>query len=373
VLPGLLDELGDARRCGQAYAWNTLGAVAGSLLAAWCLLPWLGFARSAWLLGAVPLVLAALAGGWGARVAAAAAAVLGLGVAVTSTSSLGRERVQGAGFDLLSEHEVLAYREGPDSTVSVVAGADGSRFLMIDGFTASAEGRAGTDYMEWMGRLPMLAHARPERALVICFGTGRTAGAVRDEGPRALDIVELSPAVFDMAHHFTSNHDVLSDERVRPIAMDGRAWLRRTTERYDVVTLEPMPPGFAGVNALYSSEFYEIVARRLAPGGVVAQWVPFHLLPPLHAASVVTTFQGVFPDALLWVTLAGCVSVEISPETISSVEGRPEEVEHALTTLRQAVTTANEFLASEYNTTLPKGEIILSESGMTFEADGISE
>jgi hypothetical protein len=183
----------------------------------------------------------------------------------------------------------------------VVAGADGSRFLMIDGFTASAEGRAGTDYMEWMGRLPMLAHARPERALVICFGTGRTAGAVRDEGPRALDIVELSPAVFDMAHHFTSNHDVLSDERVRPIAMDGRAWLRRTTERYDVVTLEPMPPGFAGVNALYSSEFYEIVARRLAPGGVVAQWVPFHLLPPLHAASVVTTFQGVFPDALLWV------------------------------------------------------------------------
>jgi len=66
------------------------------------------------------------------------------------------------------------------------------------------------------------------------------------------------------------------------------------------VTLEPMPPSFAGVNALYSREFYEIVAARLAPGGIAAQWVPFHLLPPFHAASVAATFRSVFPDAVLW-------------------------------------------------------------------------
>jgi hypothetical protein len=34
---------------------------------------------------------------------------------------------------------------------------------------------------------------------------------------------------------------------------------------------------------------------------VVAQWLPLHLLPPFHAASVAATFQRVFPDALLWV------------------------------------------------------------------------
>jgi len=62
-----------------------------------------------------------------------------------------------------------------------------------------------------------------------------------------------------------------------------------------------MPPTFAGVNALYSQEFYEIVASRLAPGGVVAQWLPLHLVPPFHAASVAATFQRVFPDAILWV------------------------------------------------------------------------
>jgi spermidine synthase len=154
--------------------------------------------------------------------------------------------------------------------------------------------------MAWMGRLPMLLHPDPRRALVICFGTGQTANAVREEGPERLDVVELNPAVLRMAPLFHSNHGVLDDPRVRARVMDGRAWLRRSEDRYDVVTLEPMPPHFAGVNALYSREFYEIVASRLAPGGVVAQWVPFHLLPPFHAASIAATFQAVFPDAVLW-------------------------------------------------------------------------
>ena len=69
--------------------------------------------------------------------------------------------------------------------------------------------------MEWMGRLPMLAHPDPQQALVICFGTGRTANAVREEGPAQLDIAEISPAVFGMAQHFEMNRGVLDDPRVR--------------------------------------------------------------------------------------------------------------------------------------------------------------
>jgi hypothetical protein len=104
-----------------------------------------------------------------------------------------------------------------------------------------------------------------------------------------------------MAPHFVRNRGVLQDERVRTVVMDGRAWVRRSKARYDVVTLEPMPPHFAGVNALYSLEFYQQVAERLEPGGVVAQWVPFHILPLAHAASIAATFQAVFPDSGLWV------------------------------------------------------------------------
>src|SRR3990172_1597885 len=70
-----------------------------------------------------------------------------------------------------------------------------------------------------------------------------------------------------------------------------------------------MPPHFAGVNSLYSREFHEIVASRLEPGGVMAQWVPFHLLPPFYAASIAATFQSVFPDAILWRGLGSSILI----------------------------------------------------------------
>ena len=167
-----------------------------------------------------------------------------------------------------------------------------------------------------MGRLPMLLHPAPRDALVICFGTGRTANAVLEEQPERIDVIDVNPDVFDLAKHFPSNRGVLENPRVHRVAMDGRAWLRRSDRRYDVVTLEPMPPHFAGVNALYSVEFYRIVARRLRPGGVAAQWLPLHLLPPYYAASVAATFRGVFPNAALWMgpgTSSGILLGSLAP------------------------------------------------------------
>jgi spermidine synthase len=60
----------------------------------------------------------------------------------------------------------------------------------------------------------------------------------------------VNAAVFALAHHFPSNEGVLEDDRVGTIVMDGRAWMRRGRRTYDVITLEPMPPAFAGTNVL---------------------------------------------------------------------------------------------------------------------------
>jgi spermidine synthase len=311
VLPWLLEEYRQRGGAGWLYAANTLGSVLGSLLATWALLPALGFARTAWAIGAgVALLAAALRPrGFALGLAAAAAA---LALAVRGTEHLGRDRVLGT--STWADLEVIAFEEGSEASAAVVEGhvteARGTaRALVIDGFVATAEDMPTVSYMAWMGRLPMLLHPDPKRALVICFGTGQTANTVRQEGPERLDVVELNPAVLRMAPLFHSNEGVLDDARVHTFVMDGRAWLRRSRELYDVVTLEPMPPHHAGVNSLYSREFYEIVASRLALGGIVAQWVPFHLLPPFHAASVAATFQSVFPDAFLWRGLGSSILV----------------------------------------------------------------
>lgn len=298
ALPWILNEHVEPARWGRSYAVNTLGAVTGSVAAAWLFLPTMGSTRTSWLLGVV-LVLAAVATLEGsARSRAMVAAGAALALAIASESGVGRGRVVGNFNSPVTR--VLSFDEGPDSSVVVADTASHARMLVIDGFSATDES-ANAHYMVWMGRLPMILHPDPKRALVICFGTGQTANAVRQEGPESLDIVELSPAVLRAAHFFDANHGVLDDPRVHPHVMDGRAWLRRMDRAYDVMTLEPMPPNFAGVNSLYSAEFYRLAAARLAPGGVIAQWVPFHLLSQHDAQAIAATFYSTFTDSLLWI------------------------------------------------------------------------
>jgi spermidine synthase len=309
-LPWVLDRYVAPEQWGRAYATNTLAAVAGALAGGWILLPALGFAHASWSLGiaatacGLPLLTTARS-----RVIALSATALALVVAVAADSGIGRSRVISNLGSTVAK--VVAFEEGPDSTIAVTESSDGLRVLLIDGFAASNSPTAGANYMVWMGRLPMMLHPAPKQALVICFGTGQTANAVRSEGPEWLDIVDLNAAVYRMSPFFAANEHVLDDPRVHANVMDGRAWLRRTPRTYDVITLEPMPPTFAGVNALYSREFYETAALRLNDGGTVAQWVPFHILSLHDALAIVATFQAVFPDSLLWIDQRGATGIVV--------------------------------------------------------------
>lgn len=297
ILPWQLADQRGRAGVGQLLAANTIGCVAGALGAGYVLVPWLGASRTAWLagLGLLGHAFATSRTRRGLALSGLAAAVA-LAVAIRFEGGA-RLRVQGPGLEVAGVH----FRaEGADATVSVIETPLGVRQLVIDGFLASGEDRAG-HYMAWMGHLPALATPEVRRALVICFGTGQTAHALRRHRPEALDLVDLSPAVFRAAPAFPSNEGVLADPAVRAITMDGRAFLRRTSERYDVITLEPMAPNFAGTNQLYSREFYALAKRRLTPTGVVAQWVPFHDLDPDHVAAILATFGEAFSHARLWI------------------------------------------------------------------------
>jgi spermidine synthase len=293
ALPTILDAA--PGRAATLYAINTAGAVVGSLVAAWILLPAIGLGPTSWLVGSLLVFVALLdLRGWERSLAWLALPAFGIALLLRPTLE---QRVT-LGFLRSDVGSVLAYDDTPDGTLAVVSMPD-QRMLVIDGFVAAGEARKA-HYMAWMGRLPMMLASEPKNALVICFGTGQTAHAVLTEGAETLDIVDVNPGVFALADHFPSNEGVVHDPRVRTIAMDGRAWLRRTDATYDVLTMEPMAPFQAGVNALYSREFYELARQRLAPGGVVAQWLPFHLVPQRSARAIVAAFLEVFPNALLW-------------------------------------------------------------------------
>lgn len=301
-LPWLLDEAKSPREWAKRYGINTIGAVLGSIVTGWVLITALGPVRASWLAGGVLAVVALpFIRSWRARAELFVPGVMILAAAWWLNSGVGVTRVQGPTKLVRESHQLISNVNGPDVTTSVVRTKEGATVLFIDGYAATGEFGARTDYMDAMGRLPMLLHTQPRDALVICFGTGRTARAVLDENPERLTVVDVNPAVFELADDFIqSNRGVLKDDRVRFREMDGRAWLRRAPDEYDVVTLEPMPPFFAGVNSLYSVEFYNLISNRLREGGFVAQWFPMHLLTPEHSKAVAAAFVHTFPNAILW-------------------------------------------------------------------------
>ncbi|MCC7304824.1 MAG: fused MFS/spermidine synthase [Alphaproteobacteria bacterium] len=308
ALPWILDEQSTPRRWGLLYGLNALAAIIGSLSAAWIFLPSIGFARTAWIAGGLVLCAGLLVSPAKKRLVFGMTGIAALILAVVFESGVGKIRIQGPSHYNIKDEgiKVLDAYESPDVTASVIELPGGRRALYIDGFSATEQAatteKPGPEhYMAWMGHMPMLLHPGPKRALVICFGTGQTANAVREENPQSLDIVDINANVFKLAHHFSANKNVLGDPRVTPVVMDGRAYIRRTDKKYDVITLEPMPPNFAGVNALYSQEFYQRARNAMTSEGIIAQWLPFHLMAPEHSASIAKTFQSVFPNSILWI------------------------------------------------------------------------
>lgn len=307
AFPWILESMQSSHKMGMLYAVNTCAAIIGSLTAAWLLLPAIGFAKTAWLTGGL-VIMAGIAIIPGIkRLMWTLLGVAALFTAIHYETGIGTSRVQGYfGTDEEGRTaKVLGFYNGPDVTTASIEYRDGSRALLIDSTAATWESgsiiRPSIHYMAWMGHLPMLLHPNPLNALVICFGTGQTANAIRNENPKQLDIVDVNPNVFKLAPHFRSNQGVLNDARVKAITMDGRAYLRRSKKLYDVITLEPMPPNAAGVNSLYSKEFYQLARQRLSPDGVIAQWLPFHILAPYYSSSIAKTFLNAFPNAVLWI------------------------------------------------------------------------
>src|SRR6185436_10588174 len=80
---------------------------------------------------------------------------------------------------------------------------------------------------------------------------------------------------------------------------DARHILVASDERYDVVLNEPSHPWVAGVANLFTRDYYELVARRLEPDGVLGTWIQSYQIAPDTYRSLLATLQSVFPEVLL--------------------------------------------------------------------------
>jgi spermidine synthase len=320
---------GVGRDTGAVYAWNTAGAIVGSLVGGFGLVPALG-APGCWRLSVVLLAVLALAAGTaagglrrnGRRLQAAlpagvAFAALAL-VAGTGPTAVWRHTPIGTGAVVFPDgtlntmrawaESVRLYvsweRDGVESSVAMHRG-DGLAFIVNGKVDGNARADSGTQVMGPL--VGAILHPQPRKALVIGLGTGSSAGwlAAVDSVER-VDVAELEPVVVEVARRCAPvNRDALSNPKVRLVPGDGREILMTSRESYDLVFSEPSNPYRAGVAGLYTQEFYRAVAGRLAPGGIFSQWVQAYSVDAATVRRIAATLASVFGDVEIWQTAPG--------------------------------------------------------------------
>src|SRR5262249_25805879 len=311
------------RQVGLAYAWNTGGAILGSLAGGFGLLPALT-APSCWrlcvailaALGLVTLVLHLRATGrWIGAVASAPAAALALlcigapgPTAAFRHTPIGVGRVSPAQvatpqalrrFLNASRRAIIWEAEGVESSVAV----DGrnSLSLLVNG---KSDGNARTDApnMVMSGLLGPLIHPDARRGMIVGMGTGTTAGWMATvPSMERVDVVELERAVLTVAQLCSAaNRDALSNPKLHVHLGDAREVLLSIPESYDIIFSEPSNPYRAGVASLFTREYYEAVRARLKPRGIFMQWVQAYDIDNETIRSIYATLNSVFPNIQTW-------------------------------------------------------------------------
>jgi spermidine synthase len=301
---------GVSRDVARLTVANTVGTILGSLVTGYALLPHLG---SEGTLMAVAITFAA-AGALAARVFHAPPSVLRPvlvlgGLAVLLTVVLPRwdlARLTSGANVYFAENPrpdaIELLREDVHGGVTSVARRGDVRTMYTNGKFQGDDG-AEMVAQRRFAHFPSLFVAHTGRAAVIGLGTGTTLGTIASYPFEHIDVAEISPAIVEASrlYYAPQSYYSLDDPRVALHLEDGRNVLLVGTEPYDLVTMELSSVWFAGAASLYSREFYALVKSRLAPAGILQQWVQLHHIRRQELAVIVHTLRSEFAHVALFI------------------------------------------------------------------------
>lgn len=322
-----LDRLG--RKVGNIYSTNTLGGIIGSFAAGFILIPLIGisksilFAASFNLIGFILLLSTSpesqsslwLQGKSWLSVKIAGASLAGVIIVVSFV---------GVPSDILLDFfnvneegsEIIYSRKSVAGTLTVHK-YPRAKVLAIDGVNV-----AGTLFdlrttQKLQGLIPVMVHGNAQKILQIGFGSGETTHVALLNPVEEMVLVEIASTVLDSAHYFSDiNEDVLEDDRLTPVVMDGKNYVKSTDQTYDVIMNDSIYPTLAGGASLYTQDHFAESRRKLTDDGVFSCWIPLDLKTE-QLKMVMATFHSVFPHSMVWLAtncmnkhalLVGCKS-----------------------------------------------------------------
>jgi predicted membrane-bound spermidine synthase len=278
---------------GRIYSVNTLGAIAGVLIAIHVLMPSIGV-KGVILTGAaihIALGISRLAPrGLGQPVSALAMAVsVAVFVLIAVFGGLDPMRVASGVYRiglprLPNDARVTYMRDGKTATITLHEHR-GRLSISTNGKPDAGirmgPGEATSDEVTTVlvAAIPLSLHPGAMRIANIGFGSGLTSHTLLTSPQlRRLDSIEIEPMMVEAARRGfgARTHDVFEDPRSHIQYDDAKTFFAASREPYDLIVSEPSNPWVSGVATLFSDEFYGRIVSYLRHDGYLVQWVQIY-------------------------------------------------------------------------------------------------
>ena len=312
---------------GKLYLFNTLGAIAGSLIAGFYLVPTLGFYNVILLasFGSVLLgCILVVAGVKSSRpyfkaqwIAGSLATSLSIILAVPEPDA--RELNSGLWYKMSSkkrthyilherdkdkekELQPIYYKDGINTAVSILPDISGYIALMVSNKPVASSGLQDQIHLYFIGHLPALFTKNLKDVAIVGLGAGVSAGAVlKHPSVESVDIIEIEQGVVEASEYFFNiNNNPLKDPKTNLIIEDGRIHLTYTGKKYDLISTDPISPISAGAANLYTADYFAIVSQRLKPQGTFSQWIPMSDMSEKSFKSILAAISKNFAYTLVF-------------------------------------------------------------------------
>jgi len=194
-------------------------------------------------------------------------------------------------FDSETEHQHLILFETPDF----------GRVMMLDGVVQLST-KDEFVYHEMMSHVPLFAHGRAAKALIVGGGDGGVLReALRHPGLHSVTLCEIDRSVIDLCReHFPQvSAGAYDDPRTKIVIADGTKFVAETDERFDVIMIDSTDPIGPGA-VLFTKEFYADCRRALADGGVLVSQNGIPFLQAGELKQSVGYFRELFEDAFAY-------------------------------------------------------------------------
>ncbi|MHC4225015.1 MAG: fused MFS/spermidine synthase, partial [Planctomycetota bacterium] len=272
---GIPAEPGAGQRLSYVYLGNILGSTAGSLLTGFVFL-------DLWSIQTISVLLALLGLVMCAGVALLANLAPRARVATLATISAGAiAMVLSAPVLFDGVYEKLLHKAEYNPTerfAHVIENRSGVILVTRDGTAygdGAYDGKFSTDPIHDTNAIRRAyavaaLHPEPKRVLVIGLGSGSWAQVVvHHPAVEEMTVIEINPGYVELLERSPVVASLRTNPRVRFVVDDGRRWLTRSDETFDLIVQNTSYHFRSHATNLLSREYLELARAHLAPGGLM--------------------------------------------------------------------------------------------------------